>query len=133
VFLQGLAGVVREFLLAIVVVAVPGRLGGADALLTTTIVDDLDGVALFALALLFGLRLRGRLRHLGCFESAGLVGLLDRLQHDVRFEQLTDVRLQLESGQLQKADGLLQLRGHGQLLTQTELQGRFQHGGTVRR
>src|SRR5262249_15911891 len=84
---------------------------------------------LFALALLlFRLRLRGGLRQLGSLERAGLVGLLDRLQHDVRFEQLADVRLQLESWQLQKANGLLQLRGHGQVLTQLELQGRFQDG-----
>jgi hypothetical protein len=41
--------------------------------------------------------------------------------------------LELEGGQLQESDGLLQLRGHGQLLTQPELQGRFQHGGTERR
>ena len=41
--------------------------------------------------------------------------------------------LKLEGGQLQKSDGLLQLRGHGQLLTQLELQGGFQHGGTGKR
>ena len=55
--------------------------------------------------------------------------LFDRLEHDVALEQLADVGLQLERGQLQEADGLLQLRGHRQLLTQLELQGRFQHGG----
>ena len=51
-----------------------------------------------------------------------------RLEHDVGLEQLADVRLQLERGQLQEPDGLLQLRGHGQLLTQLQLQGGFQHG-----
>jgi hypothetical protein len=40
--------------------------------------------------------------------------------------------LELEGWQLQKSDGLLQLRGHGQLLTQPELQGRFQHGRQAR-
>jgi hypothetical protein len=39
------------------------------------------------------------------------------------------VRLQLERWQLQEPDGLLQLRGHGQLLTQLQLQRRFEHGG----
>ena len=46
----------------------------------------------------------------------------------LRLEQLADMRLQLERGQLQESDGLLQLRGHGQLLTQLQLQRRFQHG-----
>jgi hypothetical protein len=40
------------------------------------------------------------------------------------------VGLELECRQLQKSNRLLQLRGHGQLLTQLELQGGFQHGGT---
>ena len=63
----------------------------------------------------------------GASKVAGAVGLLVRLEHDIAFEQLADVRLQLEGGQLQQPDGLLQLRGHGQRLTQPELQGGFQH------
>ncbi len=58
------------------------------------------------------------------------MALLHRLQHDVGLEELADMRLQLEGGQLQEPDRLLQLRGHRQLLTQLELQGGFQHAGT---
>ena len=61
-------------------------------------------------------------------EGSGGLGLLRRLEHHVRFQQLADVRLQLERGQLQEPDGLLQLWGHGQLLTQLQLQRGFQHG-----
>jgi hypothetical protein len=43
------------------------------------------------------------------------------------------VGLQLQRRQLQEADSLLQLRGHGQLLTQLELQGGFQHGSVLER
>ena len=35
--------------------------------------------------------------------------------------------MQVEQGQLQQLDGLLQLRGHRQLLTELELQGRLEH------
>ena len=45
-------------------------------------------------------------------------------------ESLQDHLLwQLERRQLQETNGLLQLRGHGQLLTQLQLQRRFEHGG----
>ena len=67
------------------------------------------------------LRVRG-------FERAGDLGkLIERLEHDVALERLADVRLQVECGQLQKANRLLELRGHRQLLTQPELQRRFEH------
>ena len=59
----------------------------------------------------------------------GGLGLLVRLEHDVALEKFADMRLKLERGQLEESDGLLQLRGHRQLLTQPELQRRFQHGG----
>ena len=49
------------------------------------------------------------------------------LEHDVGLERLLDLRLQLEHGQLQQLDRLLQLRGHRQLLTELELQGRLEH------
>ena len=49
------------------------------------------------------------------------------LEHDVGLERLQHLRLQLEHGQLQQLDGLLQLRGHRKLLTELELQGRLEH------
>ena len=55
-------------------------------------------------------------------EGTGALGLFRGLEHDVRLEQLADVRLQLDRRQLQQPDRLLQLRGHGQLLTQLQLQ-----------
>ena len=59
---------------------------------------------------------------LECFEAAGGLVFVDRLEHDVAFELLADVRLQLQCRHLQEADRLLQLRGHGELLTQLQLQ-----------
>ena len=55
-------------------------------------------------------------------ESAGGLVLIDGLEHHVAFELFADVRLQLQRRHLQEADGLLQLRGHGELLTQLQLQ-----------
>ena len=45
----------------------------------------------------------------------------------LRLERFLDLRLQLEHGQLQQLDRLLQLRRHRQLLTELELQGRLEH------
>ncbi len=56
--------------------------------------------------------------------------LLD-LEHDVLVERRLDLRLQLHDRQLQQANGLLELRRHGQLLRQPQLQGRFQHASTL--
>ncbi len=39
--------------------------------------------------------------------------------------------LKLQHGQLQQADGLLQLRGHGQLLAESELQGGLEHSSRL--
>ena len=41
--------------------------------------------------------------------------------------RLDDYLLEFQGGELQQADGLLQLRRHGQLLTNSELQG-WSHG-----
>ncbi len=70
-----------------------------------------------------------RLGHGGLdgLEAAGRVGIFDGLEHHVALEQFADVGLQLEGRHLEQADGLLQLRRHGQLLTHTQLQRRFQH------
>ena len=100
-------------------------LGGADAVLAPVLVEHLDGGS----PVPWGRWSPG----CGCggldgLEGAGGLGLLHRLEHHIALEQLADVRLQLECGQLQKPDRLLQLRGHRQLLTQLQLQGRFQHG-----
>ena len=129
VFLQGLAGRIGEFLLPVVVVAAPGRLGGADAVLAPAVIQHLDR--------------RSRAASSGDSSGSGVAGVLQRaaveallmaivhrLEHHVGLEQLADVRLQLQGGQLQEPDRLLQLRGHRQLLTQLELQGGFQHAGT---
>jgi len=50
-----------------------------------------------------------------------------------RFEQLADVRLQLDGRQLQQPDGLLQLRCHRQLLAELELQRGLKHKTCRRR
>jgi len=52
------------------------------------------------------------------------------LEHHVALERLEDLGLQFEDGQLQQTDGLLELRRHGQLLTELELQGRLEHRGS---
>ena len=65
-------------------------------------------------------------------EAGGALGVLLGLEHHVGFEQLADVRLQFERGQLQQLDRLLQLRGHRQLLAEAQLQGGFQHSKTTR-
>ena len=49
------------------------------------------------------------------------------LEHHVRLEGLEDLRLELEHRELQQLDRLLQLRRHGQCLTELELQGRLEH------
>ena len=55
-------------------------------------------------------------------ELPGGLVLVHGLEHDVALELFADVRLQLQRRHLQEADGLLQLRGHGQCLTQLQLQ-----------
>src|SRR5205823_1515731 len=87
------------------------------AVLAPALLEYLDAALGGALG---GLRVLGG-GHLH-FESARALGLLRGLEHHVRFEELADVRLQLERRQLQEPDRLLQLRGHGQLLTQLQLQ-----------
>ena len=49
------------------------------------------------------------------------------LEHDVGLERLADMRLQVERGELQQPDGLLQLRRHGELLADAKLQTWLQH------
>jgi hypothetical protein len=58
-------------------------------------------------------------------------GLLLGLQHHIGFERLADLRLEFQDRQLQQADGLLQLRGHGQLLAESELQGGLEHSSRL--
>ena len=53
----------------------------------------------------------------------GLAVLVGPLQHQVGLEDLFHLCLQLEGGELQQADRLLQLGGHGQVLTESELEG----------
>jgi hypothetical protein len=60
--------------------------------------------------------------------SLGVGKLLPR-EHHVWLEHLAEVDLQLGRRHLQEANRLLQLRGHGQRLTQLELQGVLEHGG----
>jgi hypothetical protein len=58
-------------------------------------------------------------------EARRAVGFLLGLEHHIGFEQLADVSLQFERGQLQQPDRLLQLRCHCQLLAKAKLQGSF--------
>ena len=44
------------------------------------------------------------------------------LQHRVGFEDVLYLGLEFDGGELQQANGLLQLGGHGQLLTDAELE-----------
>ncbi len=98
---------------------------GPTRLLAPVVIDHLD------LRLLVGGGGLGdrRLGHgsLDRLEFAGGFGVLDRFEHDIALEQFADMRLQLESRHLEQTNGLLQLRRHGQLLTHSQLQGRFQH------
>ena len=125
VLLQGLCALIGEFLGAIFV-STPGCLRRTGALFCPRVVGDLD--------------FRGRLRlaHFRCLlgvvgrcrlETAGrsLRHFVQRLEHHVVFERFADVSLEVKRRQLQKADRLLELRGHRQLLTQPELQRRFEH------
>jgi hypothetical protein len=96
--LHGLAGSIGEFLLAIIVLAVPGAVSGPHGLLTPMVIHDLD------LRFLVGC---GGLGDLGLghggfdgLETAGGVGVFDGLEHDVALEQFPDMGLQLESRHL---------------------------------
>ena len=65
-------------------------------------------------------------------------GLVLGLEHHVALERFADLRLEFEDRQLQQADGLLQLRGHRELLAKFELQGWLEHssrnfGSRIRR
>jgi hypothetical protein len=145
VVLQRLAGGISEFLLALVIVVVPRGFRGADTLFAPALVDHLDGVVFLAALRRFGLLalanpievvlLVGRDRGVTVsgFERPGALGILRGLEHHICFEQLANVSLKFEGGELQEPDRLLQLRGHGQLLTQLELQRGFQHGDTADR
>jgi hypothetical protein len=119
VILQRYLRVVGNFSRALVVVA-PGI--GAGAALAPGVFDDFGfdgdfGLRLGIDALLFRHRMRFE-----CFEGAGGLVFVDRLEHDIAFELFADVRLQLQCRHLQEANRLLQLRGHGELLTQLQLQ-----------
>ena len=117
--LQRQRGVVGNFGGALIVIA-PGV--GARAAFAPVVFDDLGFDSHF------GRRLRVDallLRHRMGFERFELAGgfvFVHGLEHDVAFELFADVRLQLECGHLQETDSLLQLRGHGQCLTQLQLQ-----------
>ena len=70
------------------------------------------------------IRTAGSVRGIAGFEAAGLVL---GLEHHVALERFADLRLEFEDRQLQQADGLLQLRGHRELLAESELQGWLEH------
>jgi hypothetical protein len=84
-----------------------GRIGRAGAL----DVVPVRIVAEFRLGRLLAL---GRLRSLGGHWFLGL-------EHDVLFQRIANLGLQLHDRQLQQPDGLLQLRCHCQLLSQPQL------------
>jgi hypothetical protein len=92
------------------------------------------GFALGALAVAAGGSLGGLRGRRGGFELRGFElggfqarGLILGLEHHVALERLADLCLEFEDRQLQQADGLLQLRGHRELLAKFELQGWLEH------
>jgi hypothetical protein len=132
-FLQRLSVLVAE-VAAAVIIARPRSVRGSAGLFAPGLVRDLHfgfftlfgggGIAvelgillvdrsLFALAHDIRLRIQGE--------------FILRLEHHVGLERLPDVRLQIERGQLQQPDGLLQLRRHGELLANAKLQTWLQH------
>ena len=124
VLVQRFAALVVEFLLALIVVAVPGRLAGRGGGLVPAVLDDLD-------ASVVGLVGSGWPRFLAGFRRFALVrvraeglelrrgfGVVVGFEHDIGLEQFADMRLQFERWQLQQPDRLLQLRCHRQLLAQ---------------
>ncbi len=135
-FLQRLTMLIAE-VAAAVVVAGPGGVGRPAGLLAPSLVGDFD-FGLFALiggdgvAVEFGVLL---LDHGHFFALAFAHGIrrgvqgefVLGLEHDVRLEGLADMSLQVQRGQLQQADRLLQLRRHGELLADAKLQTWLQH------
>ena len=136
-FLQGLAVLVAE-IAAAVVVARPGGVRGAAGLLAPGLVGDLH-LRLFALVArgavavelrvlflgrVFARAIRARRRAISTdvsrVSSSGL-------EHDIGLEGLPDMRLQVERGELQQPNRLLQLRRHGELLADAKLQTWLQH------
>ena len=119
VILQRKLRIVGDFGGALVVIA-PGI--GARAAFAPVVFDDFGFDRDFGSSLrVDALLLRHRMRF-ERFESAGGFVFVHGLEHDVAFELFADVRLQLQRRHLQEADGLLQLRGHRQCLTQLQLQ-----------
>ena len=123
--LQGLSTLIGEFLWARSS-PLQGVSDGPVALFRPGIVGDLDFRCRLGLAHLRRLLGLSVVSHL---ETAGrsFRHFVQRLEHYVAFETLRGCGLQVECGQLQKADRLLELRGHRQLPTQPELQRRFEH------
>src|SRR5690606_15863302 len=129
-FLKGLAARRRE-ILRFVAVPGPRRFGWTRdvRLAPIGIVDQID----FLVAIDY-LRIRLRRRLIGFeFRLECRIARLQascfvlRLEHDVRFERLADLRLQLEYRKLQQANRLLELRRHRELLAEFELQGWLEH------
>ncbi len=136
-FLQGLTMLVAE-IAAAVVIAGPGSIRRTAGLLSPGLVRDLH-LGFFALlggsvvAVQFGVFLfDGQVFALArVFAQHRFAQRLRRLffglEHHIGLERLADMRLQIERGQLQQPDGLLQLRRHGELLADAKLQTGLQH------
>ncbi len=130
--LQRLAVLVAEITAAIVI-AGPGSVGRPAGLLAPRLVGNFD-LRSFAL-----LRRRADAVQRGIFliqpnrqffavaHRIGHLGLVLALEHHIGLERLAHMGLQVERRQLQQPDRLLQLRGHGQLLTDAKLQTWLQH------
>ncbi len=54
----------------------------------------------------------------GLVARLGNVRQVLHLEHDVLFERVLDLRIEVENRQLQQANGLLQLRRHGERLSE---------------
>ena len=122
--LQRKGGVVGDFGGTLVVIA-PGIRSGAA--LAPVVFDDFGFDDDFRCRLrIHALFFRHRMRFERLERAGGFV-FVHGLEHDVAFELLADVRLQLQRRHLQEADRLLQLWGHRQRLTQLQLQRWLHH------
>jgi hypothetical protein len=122
VLVQVALALVAELERAVIVVLGAAIAGGRGGLGPRILHLDHDLVARRGLLVVLALR-RGRVDR---GEVERLLVLLG-LEHHVALERLEHLGLELEHGQLQQPDGLLELRRHRQLLTELELQGRLEH------
>ena len=108
-------------------VGIPGNITGGIAATARHIVEtgqravhtvEIPGCILTAAGRRFRAVLTVRLAGTFAFVTRTFFG---KLQHRVRIQRFLDLLAQIDRGQLQQADGLLQLGSHGQMLTKAYL------------